>query len=121
MLRDAMAVATVALAFALAVSAAPATSRAQAGPTPGSAATLAQAETPKLFQGVGKIIAIDAASGFVTIRHEAIPGLMDAMEMQFEAKPPKLLEGLEPGDKVEFTLDGKTFVLHAIAKAPVAK
>lgn len=112
MLRDAMAVATVALAFALAVSAAPA---------PGSAVPLAQAETPKLFQGVGKIIAIDAPAGFVTIRHEAIPGLMDAMEMQFEAKPAKLLEGLEPGDKVEFTLDGKTYTLHAIAKATAAK
>jgi Cu/Ag efflux protein CusF len=116
-----MAVATVALAFASGVSAAPAASRAQAGPSPGSAVTLAQAETPKLFQGVGKIIAIDAPSGFVTIRHEAIPGLMDAMEMQFEAKPAKLLEGLEPGDKVEFTLDGKTYTLHAIAKAPAAK
>lgn len=82
---------------------------------------MAQAETPRLFQGVGKITAIDAASGYVTIRHEAIPGLMDAMEMQFEAKPAKLLEGLKPGDKVEFTLDGKTYVLHAIAKAPAAK
>ncbi len=90
-------------------------------PAPGSAVTLAQAETPRLFQGVGKITAIDAPSGFVTIRHEVIPGLMDAMEMQFAAKPAKLLEGLKPGDKVEFTLDGKTYVLQAIARAPVAK
>ena len=119
MFRDAPAVATVALAFALAVSAAP--GRAEAWTAPGAAMILAQAETPKLFQGVGKITAIDAPSGFVTIRHETIPGLMDAMEMQFEAKPAKLLEGLATGDKVEFTLDGKTYVLHAIAKAPAAK
>ncbi len=82
---------------------------------------LAQAEAPKLFYGTGTITAIDAPSGVVTLNHDAIPGLMDAMEMQFEAKPSTLLEGLKIGDKVTFTLDGKNWTLLAIGRRPEAK
>jgi len=57
--------------------------------------------------------------GAVFLTHEAMPGLMDAMTMGFEADDPKLLDGLAPGDAVRFTVrrDGDRLVLVAIEKA----
>jgi len=40
----------------------------------------------------------------VTIDHEAVPGLMDAMKMRFSFKDHAVLDRLEPGDAVEGTL-----------------
>jgi len=40
----------------------------------------------------------------VTIDHEAIPGLMDAMKMRFSFKDHAVLDRLEPGDAVQGTL-----------------
>jgi hypothetical protein len=34
----------------------------------------------------GKVVSIDAASGMVTVDHEAIPGFMDAMTMPYKLK-----------------------------------
>ncbi len=82
---------------------------------------MAQAEGPKIFRGVGRITAIDAASGLVSIDHEAIAGLMDAMEMQYETKPTKSLEGLVVGDKVGFAVDGKTLTILEIGKLAPGK
>jgi Cu/Ag efflux protein CusF len=77
---------------------------------------VAQAEAAKIFHGVGKITGIDAASGAITIDHEAIPGLMEAMEMPYEAKPAKMLKGLKVGDKVDFAVDGKTLTILEVSK-----
>lgn len=121
MLRDRMALSAAALILATTIVASPQDGRAQSQPKPSGAAIMTQADSPKLFHGVGKIVAVDAPTGFVTISHEAIPGLMDAMTMQFEAKPATLLDGLKPGDRVEFSLDGKTYALLAIARAAAAK
>jgi len=121
MFRDRLAVLAAAMAFAATPAVAPRIALAQSRPIPLSGLIVAQAEVPKLFRGAGKIVAVDAPSGFVTISHEAIPGLMDAMTMQFEAKPAKLLEGYKGGDRVEFELDGKTYSLLAIGKAPELK
>lgn len=56
--------------------------------------------------------------GAIFLTHEAMPGLMEAMTMGFEAADPKLLEGLAPGDPVRFTVrkDGERLVLVAIEK-----
>jgi Cu/Ag efflux protein CusF len=70
----------------------------------------------KIFHGVGTITGLDAESGVVSIRHEDIPGLMSAMEMPFEAKPSKILDGLKIGDKVDFTVDGKSLTILEIRK-----
>jgi Cu(I)/Ag(I) efflux system periplasmic protein CusF len=78
---------------------------------------VAQAAAQKVFHGKGKITGLDAGAGFVTIAHEDIPGLMDAMEMQFEAKPASILKGLKVGDKVDFAIEGKTYKLLEIAPA----
>jgi len=80
-------------------------------------AVFAQATAQKVFRGKGKITGLDAAAGFVTIAHEDIPGLMDAMEMQFQAEPAKIPQGLKIGDKVDFSVEGRTYKLLEIAPA----
>ena len=56
--------------------------------------------------------------GAVFLTHEAIPGLMEAMTMGFQAQDPKILDGLVPGDQVRFTLEqkGERLLLVAIEK-----
>ncbi|MGO9432180.1 copper-binding protein [Rhodoblastus sp.] len=87
----------------------------------GDSTIVAQAEAAKIFHGVGKVVNVDAASGFVTIDHEDIPGLMDAMEMQFQAMPAKILEEVKVGDTVAFALDGKNWTILEIQKLTAAK
>jgi Cu/Ag efflux protein CusF len=72
-----------------------------------------QSEPRKIFSGIGIVTAIQPA-GTLTINHEPIEGLMPAMEMMFSAKPPTLTRGVRPGDKVEFSVDGKTFTIIAL-------
>src|SRR2546422_1358213 len=40
----------------------------------------------------------------IQIAHERIPGYMEAMTMEFNAKEPAALTGLQPGDRVRFDL-----------------
>ena len=90
----------------------------------GQTILLAQAdskEAPKLFHGVGVVTAIDAKSGLITLNHENIPGLMDAMEMEYQSKTPKLAEGLKVGDKVDFAVDGRNLTIVDVKKRPSAK
>ena len=68
-----------------------------------------QDQSNALFQGVGFGTAINPATGSLTINHEEIVGLMPPMEMVFQVEPPTLSEGVKPGDKVEFRIDGKTY------------
>ncbi len=79
------------------------------------------AAAPKIFHAIGVITGLDAASGVVSIDHEAIPGLMSAMEMQYEAQPATILDGLKLGDKVDFDVDGKTLAILEISKRDPAR
>ncbi len=56
--------------------------------------------------------------GAIILTHEAMPGLMGAMTMGFEAQDPKILAGLTSGDRVRFTImhTGERIVLVAIEK-----
>jgi Cu/Ag efflux protein CusF len=56
------------------------------------------------YTGVGDVIAVDEPGLQVTIRHEAIPGLMGAMTMRFPAGAPRVLSGIVPGTRVRFDL-----------------
>jgi protein SCO1/2 len=38
----------------------------------------------------------------IRVQHEEIPGLMEAMSMDFKLSNPSEAEGLEPGDKITF-------------------
>jgi Cu(I)/Ag(I) efflux system protein CusF len=56
---------------------------------------------------VGVIDAVDVDAGTVTITHEPIRALgWPAMTMPFKVSNPALLQGIEPGEKVEFQLKG---------------
>jgi protein SCO1/2 len=52
----------------------------------------------------GEIITVDANRQMVTLKHEAIPGLMPAMTMDFLAADVKQIETLKPGDKIKADL-----------------
>jgi len=48
----------------------------------------------------GKIVSVDAAGGTVTVDHEAIVGLMDAMTMNYKLKDKNVASELHPGDRI---------------------
>ncbi len=62
----------------------------------------------------GRITAVDAAQGVVTLDHEAIPGVMAAMTMEYSVSDPRLLEGLKVGDPVQGRLRVKGYVITAL-------
>jgi Cu/Ag efflux protein CusF len=67
-------------------------------------------EAPKIFRGVGFVTAIEPA-GSLTINHQPIEDLMPAMEMMFTVNSSTLTKGIRPGDRVEFSVEGKTYVI----------
>jgi protein SCO1/2 len=68
----------------------------------GETAKTSVAGKPYPLKGV--VVSVDAAAGKVIVRHEAIPGYMDAMTMPFAVGEPKMLEELRPGDEIEAKL-----------------
>ena len=55
--------------------------------------------------GTGRIVALDPVGAEITLDHGEIPGVMGAMTMPFPVSDPKLLEGLAPGQQVEFDVE----------------
>ncbi|MGB6721272.1 MAG: SCO family protein [Terracidiphilus sp.] len=52
----------------------------------------------KVYKLRGIVVSTNAATGEVTLDHEAIPGFMDAMTMPYKLKDPGILSELHPGD-----------------------
>ena len=52
----------------------------------------------KTYKLRGKVVSTNAATGEVTLNHEAVPGFMDAMTMSYKLKDPGILNELHPGD-----------------------
>lgn len=92
-----------ALAFGIA-----ACSKQEAQPAPESMpAESAMATSP--VQGIGTVMAVDAAAGTVTLEHEAINAIpWPAMTMKFKAEDPSILKGIAAGDHVAFELKNAT-------------
>lgn len=63
--------------------------------------------TEGIFEGVGEIIALVPEKSQIVVDHEEIPGFMDAMTMGYPVKPAQLLQGLQQGDRIRFTIDAK--------------
>lgn len=62
-----------------------------------------------------------STQGAVTIDHEAIPGVMDAMTMDFAFTDTAGLGALRPGDKIRFRLtmpDGGAFRVDGLERLP---
>jgi Cu/Ag efflux protein CusF len=66
--------------------------------------------------GEGKVIAVVRASSEIVLTHGAMPGFMDAMTMGYPAQPPSLLEGVEAGDAVRFTIDTEVKAIVKLEK-----
>ncbi len=62
----------------------------------------APAEKPYPLKGV--VVSVDPAARSVVVRHEEIPGYMDAMTMPFKVAEEKMLGELKPGDEIEAKL-----------------
>jgi protein SCO1 len=62
----------------------------------------APAEKPYPLKGV--VVSVDSAAGNVIVRHEEIPGYMDAMTMPFKVAETRMLGELKPGDEIEAKL-----------------
>ncbi|HEY8514461.1 MAG TPA: copper-binding protein [Candidatus Binatia bacterium] len=76
----------------------------------------------KLYPIRGEVVSVAAARNEVMLRHEPIAGFMEAMTMPFPVAKYELLEGIEPGDRVEGVLlvEGTRFVLLSLAEIPPA-
>jgi len=48
----------------------------------------------------GEIVAKNAATGEITVKHGDIPGFMPAMAMPYRVKDPAIVQELQPGDKI---------------------
>ncbi len=66
-------------------------------PSPGTAESVS---APKTYHLRGKVVATDPATAHVTVSHQAIPGLMDAMTMPYKVVDPSTLAELHPGDLI---------------------
>jgi protein SCO1/2 len=66
--------------------------------------------------GEGKVIAVVSSSSQVVVDHQAIPGFMDAMTMGYRIEPPSLLEGVQAGDNIRFTIDTQQKAIVKIEK-----
>jgi protein SCO1/2 len=62
------------------------------------------AQSVHRYAVTGLVLTVDAPNRTVLVSHERIPGYMDAMTMPYRVQNPRLLEGLKPGEKIEFTL-----------------
>jgi len=85
--------------------------------------TLAQAPAAdgKSYKGVGVVIATIPRMNRLIVNHEEIKGFMAAMEMSYPVAPPELLNGLNPGDKIGFTIDAGKSSIVAIEVIETAK
>ena len=73
-------------------------------PKPSGPAAAVQTTT---HHGVGivKSIKADAKQPSIEIDHEDIPDLMPAMLMEFYVRDRSLLNGINPGDRIDFTME----------------
>jgi Cu/Ag efflux protein CusF len=69
-------------------------------------------------QGQGTVRSIDLQKGRVTIDHGEIPGLMPPMVMEFTVDPQDALQGLQPGDRISFTLRSGGLTLVPSERTP---
>ena len=66
--------------------------------------------------GEGKIVATVPATNQLVIEHGPIKGFMDAMTMGYPVDPAALLQGLNVGDRIRFTMDVKKKTIVKIEK-----
>ena len=65
-------------------------------------------------EGVGTVVKVRNKKKRIVLDHEEIEGYMAAMEMSYKVDSAALLDGLEPGEKVVFTIDMEDKTIVAI-------
>jgi len=72
------------------------------------------APAPERLTGV--VVKVDKSKGLLTVKHDAIPGKMEAMTMPFSPADPAVLSKLHPGDKIsaDFSVQANGAVLDNI-------
>jgi Cu/Ag efflux protein CusF/cytochrome c553 len=77
----------------------------------------------KTYKSVGVVKTVDGDGGRLTIDHEEIPGYMEPMEMNEKVRDRGLLNGITPGDKVDFEIErrGSDITISKITKIGVVK
>lgn len=73
-------------------------------PSPAATASKATAVSTQIFQVKGVVVAVKPEEKTVRIRHEEIPGYMEAMTMPFEVRDTNELAGVSDGDTVSFRM-----------------
>jgi Cu/Ag efflux protein CusF len=63
------------------------------------------ANEQKTVVGEGKVIATVPSANQLVLEHGEIKGFMEPMTMGYRIEPASLLEGLQSGDQVRFTID----------------
>jgi Cu/Ag efflux protein CusF len=89
----------------LALAGALAASLATDGATPRRALAQTATDAPAVLEGVGVVIATVPRMGRLIVHHEEIEGFMAEMEMSYPVTRATLLDGLNPGDRIRFTID----------------
>lgn len=70
------------------------------------AADMAKADTGEMIEAAGNVLAIDIDTLKVNLEHDPIPELnWPAMKMPFTVTDATMLDGINEGDRVLFTLD----------------
>jgi Cu/Ag efflux protein CusF len=64
-----------------------------------------EANGQKTAVGEGKVIATVPSANQLVVEHGEIKGFMEPMTMGYRIEPASLLEGLQSGDHVRFTID----------------
>jgi Cu/Ag efflux protein CusF len=70
----------------------------QGTPTPGP-------KSAHTVVGEGKVIAVVPGSSELVLTHSEIKDFMEPMTMGYQVAPPSLLQGVQAGDAVRFTID----------------
>jgi FtsP/CotA-like multicopper oxidase with cupredoxin domain/Cu/Ag efflux protein CusF len=70
----------------------------------------------RLFEGVGVLLEVRARDSRIVVDHEEIENFMAAMVMSYMVVPATLLQGLEAGDKVRFTIDADQRVIVNVVR-----
>lgn len=77
-----------------------------------------QSPAVKQYDVVGKVVLIGGDKKSVTLDHKDIPGLMQAMEMEFKVNDPQVLGGVGEGDQVKGQLEVRSgeYVITSLSK-----
>jgi len=67
-------------------------------------------------EGEGEVIAVIPSSSQIVVEHGEIEGFMEAMTMGYRVYPASLLERLETGDRIRFTIDIENKAIVKIIK-----